>query len=349
MQGNEDIYRSFVESFKGIAFRMTTDLKPVFFHGAVEEMTGYTESQFINNEVSYHDLIHSDDKYVIDMFKDRIGKQHGFEHEFEYRIVKKDGTIVWVNENLQNISDDLGKTIFIQGTVSNITQKKQAEEELKQSREQLVSLTKHLETAREEERKQIAIEIHDELGHALTTLKLELNILMKKRFLREDVLKKRIAEMSKFIEGTIKTLQRISTQLRPSILDHFGIVAAIEWQAKEFQKQTSIRIRLALPQADIEIEEQKSVAMFRIFQEILTNVARHAQASRVDVTLEHLGSELQLTVADNGVGIKMDKVSDPKSFGLIGMQERAKYIGGKLKINSILGIGTTITVNIPLI
>jgi len=147
----------------------------------------------------------------------------------------------------------------------------------------------------------------------------------------------------KQIEQTIKTVQQISAQLRPSILDHFGLIAAIEWQAKEFQRQTTIRCRYSLPDEDIEIPENKTIAIFRIFQEILTNIARHSQATRVDINLTIENNILELQVSDNGIGIKKEYLNSPNSLGLIGMQERAKLIGGKLTYSSVINVGTTIT------
>jgi signal transduction histidine kinase len=143
-------------------------------------------------------------------------------------------------------------------------------------------------------------------------------------------------------------LQRISAQLRPSILDHFGIIAALEWQAKEFQRQTSIRCKYQIPEEDIDINERKTVAIFRIFQEILTNVARHSSASRVDVFLTTENNILELKVSDNGIGIKREDLESPKSLGLIGMKERANLVEGKLTINSILNIGTTVLLTVPI-
>jgi len=150
------------------------------------------------------------------------------------------------------------------------------------------------------------------------------------------------------IEQTIKTLQGFLHQLRPSILDHFGLVAAIEWQAKEFQKQTGLRCKYLIPEDDIELSEHKSIAIFRVFQEALTNIARHSKATRVDVSLEVVDNNIELKVSDNGVGIKKEVIDDPNSLGLLGMRERVNLIGGKISISSVLNLGTTILINVPI-
>ncbi len=232
---------------------------------------------------------------------------------------------------------------FICLAVEDINSVKNKLIELESEKNQAIHLANHLEESRENERKEMAREIHDEIGHALTSLKLEMNILLKKKFLREDTLHNKLNDMMKHIDETIRMLQRISAQLRPSILDHFGLIAAVEWQAKEFQRQTSIRCKYTLPDEDVEIPESLTIAIFRIFQEILTNITRHSQATRVDVNLLVENNTLELRVADNGIGIKKEYLTSPNSLGLIGMSERAKLINGNLNINSVLNVGTTIT------
>jgi len=348
LRESEERYRSFVQNFKGIAYRWTYDFKPIFFHGSVTEITGYTEKDFISGDVKWENIIYPDDAFILKSYSNHVGKTFGFEYDLEYRIIRKDSEIRWVHEFLQNIGDRTGKIIFIQGTIYNITEKKIAEFELKKSREQLRNLASHLETAREEEKKHIAREIHDELGHALTALKLDLAWMQKKKFLRQDVLMKKIHSMTELIESTIRKVRMISSQLRPSVLDHFGLLAAIEWQTKEFQKRTAIRCKLTINITELSLDEYRSISIFRIYQEILTNIARHAEATRVDITLEKIGFELELRVSDNGKGIRQEQLSNLKSFGLLGMNERANSMSGKITISGILGIGTTVTLRIPL-
>lgn len=347
LRESEERYRSFVQNFKGIAFRWSPDYKPIFFHGAVEEITGFTEQDFMEENNKWDDIIHPDDMHKILEQSDKIGIIPGYEEEFEYRIIRKDGDIKWVNEYVQNICDDSGKITYIQATIYNVTMRKVAEEEVKESREQLRHLTVHMETAREEERKSIAFEIHDELGYALTAVKLDLAWL-KTKIGKEETYVERLKAMADLVELMINKVRTISFQLRPSILDHFGLSAAIEWQAKEFQKRTSVRCKVDFFPKDIRLEEHLSITVFRIFQEAMTNITRHAEASRVDVSLSKTDTEILLVVKDNGKGITEDQINAKKSLGLVGIREKTNSLGGDVEISGSPGMGTKVLIVVPL-
>ena len=234
----------------------------------------------------------------------------------------------------------------------DITERKQADDELRGLREHLRALAAHLQSVREEERALIAREIHDELGQVLTGLKMNLLWLDKRLSDLGDVIPRPILEeivsMSKLIDNSIQTVQEISTELRPGVLDDLGLTAAIEWQAQEFQTQTGIRCRFTSNAEDITLDKVWSTAIFRILQEALTNVARHANATRVNISLREKAGSLILVVRDNGKGITETATFNPKSLGLLGMRERALFLGGEVKIRGTPGKGTKITVRIPL-
>jgi signal transduction histidine kinase len=218
-------------------------------------------------------------------------------------------------------------------------------ERLRESEDKLRRLAAHLISVREEERAHIAREIHDELGQVLTGIKMEVGWLQKR--LKEPALLEKTESMSKLIDSTVQTVRKIATGLRPEMLDDMGLVAAVGWQAKEFQKRTGIRCRAKLPpesKYDLEI----STCVFRIFQEILTNVARHARATRVDVELSVTEDRFNLEVVDNGVGIADSDLHGRKSLGLLGMQERAMLFGGEVGITGTPGQGTRVSVSIPI-
>jgi signal transduction histidine kinase len=218
-------------------------------------------------------------------------------------------------------------------------------ERLRESEDKLRRLAAHLISIREEERAHIAREIHDELGQVLTGLKMEVTWLAKR--LKDKPLIDKTDSMCALIDSSVQTVRKIATGLRPEMLDDMGLVAAVGWQAKEFQKRTGIRCRLKLP-AETKFDIEISTTMFRIFQEILTNVARHARATRVDIELALRDSEVLLDVVDNGVGIQDTELTGKKSLGLLGMQERALLFGGDVKITGSPGHGTRVSVNIPL-
>jgi signal transduction histidine kinase len=218
-------------------------------------------------------------------------------------------------------------------------------ERLRDSEDKLRRLAAHLISIREEERAHIAREIHDELGQVLTGLKMEVTWLAKR--LKDKALIEKTDSMCALIDSSVQTVRKIATGLRPEMLDDMGLVAAVGWQAKEFQKRTGIRCRAKLP-AETKFDIDISTTMFRIFQEILTNVARHSRATRVDIDLSVAEDHVQLEVVDNGVGIQDDELHAKKSLGLLGMQERALLFSGDVKITGSPGHGTRVSVNIPL-
>jgi signal transduction histidine kinase len=228
---------------------------------------------------------------------------------------------------------------------------RKTEYELQRSHEQLRRLSQHLQAAREEERSRISREIHDELGGAVTSLKMELAQL--RRYSTSDGPDKqqlaRFDEMSLLLEHTLDAVRRIATDLRPSILDHFGLGAAIEWQLDEFRTRSGLLCSFTPPANDVNLPHEHTTALFRVFQETLTNIARHAQASRVDVRLENLNSHLLLEVRDDGRGISPQDLATTQSLGLVGMRERVNLMQGELAIQGQPGQGTTVQVKIPVV
>ena len=223
-----------------------------------------------------------------------------------------------------------------------------AEREIRNSREQLRNLSAHLQSVREEERTRMAREIHDELGQGLTALKMDVSWL-NRRLLEEDAtLKNKLTSMEEVIDRTIETVQKLSGELRPGMLDDLGLAAAIEWQAEEFQQRTGITCEVSLRSEETVLNRDQSTTMFRIFQETLTNVIRHARATKVEVRLDEQNGKIVLEVRDNGRGITQAEISDPKSFGLIGMRERVEFLDGEVAILGSPGKGTRIKVTLPL-
>lgn len=225
--------------------------------------------------------------------------------------------------------------------------REQAEEKLRRSHDQLRALTGHLQFVREEERTRIARAVHDELGQALTGLKLDLSWLSGQLH-GARTLQRKIKIMSAQIDGTIQAVRRIATELRPGVLDSLGLAAAIEWQASEFQERTGIRCEMKIGVTETIWEQNFSTAFFRIFQETLTNIIRHANAGRVEVRLAQDDHELILTVQDDGRGITEKEIVHANSIGLIGMKERAAQVGGDVSFHGLPGRGTTVTLRVPL-
>ncbi|HEX7812264.1 MAG TPA: response regulator [Burkholderiales bacterium] len=229
-----------------------------------------------------------------------------------------------------------------------IEERQAAETQLRESEIQLRALAARLISIREEERARIAREIHDELGQVLTGLKMDVTWLTKQLAGTEEQFVEKAEAMSRLIDSTMHLIRRISTGLRPEILDEMGLVAAFEWQAREFQKRMGMRCRLRLPDTEPVLDQEISTAVFRIFQEILTNIARHAKASSVEADLRVSDELLTLKVVDDGVGISDSQIRGRGSLGLLGMQERAQLFGGEVTIKGTPGRGTAVSVSIPL-
>jgi signal transduction histidine kinase len=252
--------------------------------------------------------------------------------DLEGRVAERTAELLSANERL-------GATVLAQ---------QQAEQELQRSRAELRSLSQHLQDVREEERTAIAREIHDELGQMLTALKMDLSWINKKLPEEQQQIRERTLELTKHVDETISTVQRISAELRPGMLDDLGLIAAMEWQTQEFQKKTGIACQVRSDYDCSKLERRCCTELFRIFQEALTNIYRHSAATRAKVALAGTERQLVLVVTDNGTGISEQQLSDPKSLGLIGMRERVRNLGGKLRISRIAQGGTSIRVVIPL-
>ena len=262
----------------------------------------------------------------------------------EWRISCKDGSEMDVEVRVAQA----GERYVV--TLNDITYRKRAEEALKASHEQLRELAARLQEAREEERAFIAREIHDELGQLLTGLKIDLKWFEK--HLPQDAknakLHEKMVSILELVDETIRAMRRVATQFRPGVLDTLGLMAAIEWQAEEFSARTGIKCEFVDPLPQHLIGLECETALFRIFQESLTNVARHSEATKVKVSLIYKNSTLILRIHDNGRGITEKEIKDPHSIGLLGMRERAYIFGGEVSVTGNPGQGTTVTACIPI-
>jgi signal transduction histidine kinase len=223
------------------------------------------------------------------------------------------------------------------------------ERRLRASEENLRALASHLQSVREEERIHIAREIHDELGQALTGLKFDLNSFGKS-FEADDAGTRQEKQqgLSLAIDRIINSVRRIASGLRPEVLDEIGLAAAFEWQAREFQRRTGIRCMVNIAPRFADPDKERSTALFRIFQELLTNVARHANATRVNVALSEGETALALSVEDNGRGIRDNEIESPRSLGFLGLRERVLAFGGTIDVKGDEGKGTRVSVTIPI-
>ena len=252
------------------------------------------------------------------------------------------------------LMDEVGAVRGAVAVYRDVTERTHAEQELKSALAQSRALSAHLQSVREEERSHVAREIHDELGQVLTGLKMDLAWL-KHRLVEERLetsralLLNKVQDMSGLIDTTIQAVRQLATELRPGILDHLGLSAAIEWQAEEFEKHSGIRCRVIGMLADVPLDKEQTTAAFRIVQESLTNVARHAEAATaVTILLSQEANRLVLEIEDDGLGFQEKNLASRDTLGLLGMRERAAILGGEVQITSEPGQGTKVAARIPL-
>jgi signal transduction histidine kinase len=256
-----------------------------------------------------------------------------------------DGRAMIIEGDYICLYDRAARIIGHFGIQRDVTQRRQEENEILRSRQELRDLTARLQLVREEERTCIAREVHDELGQALTGLKLDLSWVKSR--LADRTLADRVQSIIGRIEGAMDTVRRIATDLRPSVLDDLGLVAAVEWQAQEFERSTGVAVHLEVQADRPELDDRCATTAFRILQETLTNVARHARATRVHINLAVSEKELTLEVRDNGRGISAGEMASPRSLGLLGSRERAIACGGELVIRGVRKQGTTVSLRLP--
>jgi two-component system, sensor histidine kinase PdtaS len=272
--------------------------------------------------------------------------------ENELRVRQADGTYRWSLGRFVPLRDELGEIVKWYGASTDIDDSKRAEERLKATTEQLRALSASLRSAREEESRRIAREIHDELGAGLSSFRWDLEDLDEVIAEATDlpqrvILRQKIEAMIRQTDTIVDTVRRIASELRPIALDELGLVEAIQWHAQQFQARTGISCRCECALENLALNHEQSTAIFRIFQEALTNILRHAQATEVDIMIVEEAGEVCLTISDNGRGVTEGEKGGQHSIGLLGMRERAHLIGGEIDITGIEGKGTVITVRVP--
>jgi PAS domain S-box-containing protein len=342
LQESEEKYKTLTEnSLTGIFIHQNGMF--VFVNDKFAKMHGYKPEELLHKE--HWVLVHPDERKLLKEFAMKRLEGKPVPQQYEVRRMTKDGKTIWC-EMMATVIQYRGKPA-IMGNVTDITERKLAESAIKKSEEQLRNLTSYLQKVGEIERTNIAREIHDELGQTLTVLKMDLSWLSRRLADNQISLLEKTDAMSHLISKTIQTVKKISTELRPGLLDDLGLSAAIEWQAEEFQKRTGIKCKISMEPKDITFDRDRNTAIFRIFQETLTNITRHAGATEVSVSLKQRVGRIELTVRDNGRGITEEELTNPKSFGLIGIRERVKIFGGNNIIKGVPGQGTTVTVRMP--
>ncbi len=346
---NEARFRALAGNLPGMVFQMVRSadggvLRFLFVSDGSSALLGIKPEDLVAQPQRFVEMIHQDDRAAFE-----TAMQDSAQH---FSTVNWDGRIVlggeekWINLRSSPRHQPSGQLLW-EGVVFNITQSKITERELRSSRAQLAELSSHLQIVKEEERERIARDIHDELGGNLVAIKFEVALLAGKLDSDPLQLRKRVRSIEKLVDDAIATAGRVARELRPGILKDFGLAAAIECQADDFKQRTGIPCRVLCADYDAVPDQATSTALFRIFQEALTNISKHSKATKVEVRLVQEGGDILLEITDDGTGLDPDALSKPRSYGLRGIRERINALDGTLEIGAGPEGGTRIAVRAP--
>lgn len=320
----------------------------IYVSPSFERLTGYPADDFLTNSSLYYEVAHPDDREMIQKHFEHILFPNDEICNLQFRIITKSGEIKWIHHTCQPAYNAEGDWIGQRGTNRDITFEKHAEKILLTSQKQLRALTNRLDEVAEQERKNVARHIHDELGHLLTALKFDLdNIALEKEKTIGDMVED-FKSVNELISSLINSVRKLSTELRPEIIDQLGLLPALEWQVREFRKRTKLCCNLKMEEMNHPFSSRETTVIFRILQEILTNIARHADAEHVNIFIVEKQNRLVMHVIDDGKGFDTSNYSAIHSLGLLGMHERALSIDGEVIIESSSGKGTKVTFSLPL-
>ena len=365
---SEEKFRSFAEAADQVFWIL--DLSPerfLYVNSAFERLWGYSVGDLYRRPALWKETLHSEDRQrVAATVGDWVRGMPGARYDAEYRIVRPDGQIRWVADRRFILKRRGGVTSRIAGIVEDITDKKRVEEalrqanagleervqartaELERSHQLLQALTAVQESIQEEERKRIARELHDELAQKLTVLKLQTTSVMSTLSGGEPGLIRQMQEMNALLTETMHAIGQIAANLRPIVLDELGLVSALRDLVEQFSERTRIECDFSVHPADLSVDNRLATQLYRMVQESLTNVARHAEATEVIVSLYRDPSgKITLDITDNGKGLPNEDQRTRGSFGLIGMRERTTMLGGEIRVHSQPGAGTSIEIVIP--
>ncbi len=328
--------------------------KYLYVNKSCRKLTGYDINDFYSTPGLIETIIDEDWKEQYLFSIDEVLKSE-FTIPFEFMIINKLGKKIWLNQRSIVIRDRNGKPVTIEAILTDITERKIYEQRLEETTRQLRALSSYQEKVREEERLSISREIHDQLGQDLTVLKMDIALMAKNSQkkpesdsnLNPEKITSELKRLSPIIDDIINKVRKIATDLRPDILDKLGLVEAIEWHAGEFEKRSGIKCVTHLTDEDVSFSPDKSISIFRIFQESLTNAARHSGATEINISLNIQNGWLTLIITDNGRGITEAEIEKSSSLGILGMKERVLILGGIWKIKGEYDKGTTITIQVP--
>lgn len=322
----------------------------VSFSREYKRQLGYADHEYANEHASWQAHIHPEDNAALQAYMAVFFQDPSIEYEREYRMRHRDGTYRWILSRARLFRDENGLPERMMGCHIDVTERRAMEEANRQSREQIRALAEHQNLVREEEAGRIARELHDELGAALTGLKIDLGWVDRRVAKLEvssgEAIRQRISVIDHQLDDTISSVRKVCQALRPAVLDQLGLADAIDWQCAEFKARTGVECDVDRDET-LSLDGSKNIAVFRILQELLTNVSRHAHATRVTVRAYCEETEFHLVVTDNGVGLPDDALQRKSHFGLVGVQERVLAASGTVNFQRIPEGGTIVRVCLP--
>jgi PAS domain S-box-containing protein len=344
---SEEQFRFLAENARDIIFRhqLFPERKFSYVSPASKYISGYSPEEYYADPLFHKNLIHPDDYHK---YENITSSSANFNEPIIMRWKCKDGKVIWVELRCVPFYDK-DRLVGIEGIARDITDRVQTEQKLKNSYDKLQALSTRILRVQEEERIRLARELHDEVGQALTVLKIDLQLLNEELLRHNFNCQEKLAESIGLVDLTLERVRKQAVSLRPPALDHMGLVAAVQNMTQGFSRRTGIRIEVIARENKTRSSMEIETALFRCIQESLTNVARHAQASMVTIELVHFPEKVDARVEDNGIGFDEKALNtSPEHIGLTGMQERVKLLNGSIEIDSEPGCGTRIMISIPL-
>ena len=343
-------FRTLVEQIQAITYICSADeTRALQYVSPQIAILGFSPEEWMSDPGLREARVHPDDRSRVD---EAIADSHasGRPLSIEYRLIARNGDVFWFRNEAQAVLDDSGQQSFVQGILVDITHRKLAEDALHRSQDALRSLAAHQERIKENERKRIAQEIHDELGSLLTGIKAYVSVSVERSVQAGESPDPLLVDATNLADEAIGAVRRVITDLRPSVLDQLGVWEALQWYANQVQTRSELvcECLFAPSVLALSIDAEVSTMLFRIVQETLTNVVRHARASHVSIRAKERGNEIIVEVKDNGKGIPNELATGGQSWGILGMHERARYFGAKLTIIGDAGRGTTVELRLPL-
>ncbi|RFP13873.1 MULTISPECIES: response regulator [unclassified Duganella] len=341
-------FRTLVEQMQAISYIAELDGALRYISPQIG-LLGYSAAEWLA-DAALHGRLMDPEQREATLAALQASRRDGSPLHLEYRLHARDGRALWLRDQAELVRDEQGQPLFMQGIMIDITQTKLGEQALLASQQALRSLSAHQEQIKENERKRIAQEIHDELGGLLTGIKAYIAVSIERAEAAAAPAEPLLAEAAGLAQDAIDTVRRVITDLRPSVLDQLGVWAALEWYAEQVERRSGLHCQCTVAAAagELELDAGRSTMLFRIAQEALTNVVRHAGASNAALQVDYADGVLELRISDDGQGIAAERLLNRESWGILGMHERCRHFDGELKITGLPGQGTTLLLRLPL-